>query len=285
VSQSKVDYRSEPGVREAASEFRKKHGALDWSASVDDLIEAHGYGQDRYLARAPTGFGAKLRDAIERVGKKVKALVSVRDQVILLSTDLHDSKEPFAKAHELGHAVLDWHREILYVCDEHDLKHSTQLQMEFEANTFASELLLPKDLLQKYYDKFETSMETVLLIKEHARTSIEMTVYAYVRHHPRVCGVAVLEDVKDENGEVVAVRLAGKSLSTPAVRTRKASISLLQNGQEFKKGHVAFEHAKKQRQVMNAEIHIGKKVEGNHCNASIFNTGYKTFCLLTPRDP
>jgi hypothetical protein len=277
-----VDYRTEPDVRAAAIEFRQKHDALDWSADVDALIELHGYDQDRYSARAPSGVGALLKSAVVSTRKKVKALVSVTEQVILLSDELHDAQQPFAKAHELGHAVIDWHRDILYVCDEHDLSHRTRQQMEFEANTFASELLLPEELLRPYYDKFETSMQTVLLIKEKAGTSIEMTVYAYVKHHPGVCGVAILEDVKDEDGILTAVKLARKSLSRKAAKTHTAKISLLENGQLFERGHLMFQSAQLKRTVTQTEIHIGDDKDTNRCTASIFNSGYRTFCLLTP---
>ena len=123
-----VDYRTEEKVRAAAIEFRKKHNALDFSATVDHLISAHGYQQDEYGPTA-TGLGGAIKSAVLRVGKKVKAIVSVTKQLILLSDDLPSAKHPFAKGHELGHAVLPWHKDVLYVCDEHDLSPATRLQM------------------------------------------------------------------------------------------------------------------------------------------------------------
>lgn len=277
---TELDYRVEDLVRELANKFRKTHDALDWSASVDDLIKLHGYDQDRYSRNPASSISTRLRPKVEQQGKrKVSALVSVTEKVILLSTDLHEAKEPFAKAHELGHAVLEWHREILYVCDEHDLTQRTRLQMEFEANTFAGEVLLPKELLAPYYTQFPVSMDTVLHIKQAAGASIEGTAYAYVRHHPGVCGVVVLEDILDENGIATGVRLKRKSLSKAAVATRKAGISLLGHNQEFGQDHRLYHAGRRLREVVETQITIGKE---RPCAASIFNNGYNTFCLLSP---
>src|SRR5262245_2480889 len=131
-----VDWSTEEEVRRVARQLRKRHGALDWRVGVDDLIERNGLAQGKY------DYGDSwFRRLISGVAKKVKALLSVKDNVILVAPDLHYAKEPFAKGHELGHSELSWHREILYVCDEHDLHPDTQAQMEWEANTFSSEVL------------------------------------------------------------------------------------------------------------------------------------------------
>lgn len=172
---SQINYRIEQAVRAHALEFRKQHDALDWQATVDDLISLSGYEQGWYDPERPDDWLANETDA----KKKVKALVSLKNRVILVSTDLHQAKTPFAKSHELGHTQLPWHKKILYVCDEHDLSLATQAQLEFEANTFASELLLPEELLKPYYDRLPPTMETILMLRSQAGASIETTAYAY----------------------------------------------------------------------------------------------------------
>lgn len=280
-----VDYGTDKTVREAANEFRRQHGADDWSATVDSLIESHGFDQGEYDGTGGS-LGSTLRRAISGVGKKVKALVSVTKQLILIADDVPRVKVPFAKAHELGHAVLPWHRDILYVCDEQDLDLRTREQMEFEANSFAGELLLPKDLLQPFYKKFPTSMQTVLAIKEHAGASIETAIYAYVRHHPGKVGVAVLEDIEteDEAGwkRITGVRLKSKLMSQTGYKT---CIGQLKNGQEFGPEHLLFQ----QKSIGESQpfgIFVGeKRTANNTCDAMLLNNGYKVFCLLSIGEP
>src|SRR5687767_7449672 len=141
-----VDYRTKGVVRAAAVELRKKHDALDWEAGVDSIIELEGLGQAKFRAD-PAGVVPSLRKAIANITKKIKALLSLKDRMILVSSELHQAKEPFAKGHEVGHSALTWHRDILFVCDEMDLSPATREQMEFEANVFSAELLVPTPLL------------------------------------------------------------------------------------------------------------------------------------------
>ena len=118
-------------ARAAAVEFRKKHDALDWLFCIDDMIKLQGYAQDSYSPLSISGFGNWLVSAVRQTAKQVKALVSVKDHVILVATDLHRRRVPFAKAHELGHVVLPWHKEILYVCQEYHISAAKQSQLEF----------------------------------------------------------------------------------------------------------------------------------------------------------
>lgn len=109
-----VDYRSKQQIRDASIALRKKHGALDWSAKVDDLIKLEGLDQGRYSPVMRDRWS--LASVIHAAAKKVKALLSLKEQVILVSDDLHYAREAFAKGHELGHSTLPWHREIPPCC-------------------------------------------------------------------------------------------------------------------------------------------------------------------------
>jgi Zn-dependent peptidase ImmA (M78 family) len=282
-----VDYRTEDQVRAHAVEFRKKHNALDWSVSVDDMIDLQGYSQDKYGQLSFSRFGSWLKSAVTESAKKVKALVSVKEKVILVSHDLHTRRVPFAKAHEMGHAELPWHKAILYVCDEHDLAASTQEQLEFEANVFASELLLPKDLLEPIYQQFPTSLETVMLLQERSGTSIESAAVAFTRHHPGVCALLTLEEIELEKGvEPVAstprLKLVRKSLSRAAVKT---SLGALKKDQTFPTSHVIFTASRSIGPVTHAGLRlIG--ADGSHSEADVYkmtiiNNSYKVFCLVT----
>lgn len=266
-------------VREAAVEFRKKHNALDWSVSVDDMIGLQGYVQDKYKPLSFSNFGEWLASAVNRAAKRVKALVSVKEKVILVATDLHERRVPFAKAHEMGHVVLPWHRDILYVCDEHDLSPSTQAQLEFEANTFASELLLPKELLDPIYSQFPSSLQTVMIVQELSGASIEASAIAYVKHHPGVCALLTLEEIAEVEGAPVdenapRLRLVRKKLSQAAVNSPLATLA---RDQTFTSRHVLFTASRSMGTVETTRIRLGDQVY----SATVANNTYKIFCLMT----
>lgn len=271
-----IDYRTDQAVRDLAVDLRKKHDALDWEATVDDLIELAGFEQGMY---SPGGDAVDwLEEAVSGVTKKVKALVSLKKRVILLSTELHHARTPFAKGHELGHAELPWHRKILYVCDEHDLSLATQAQLEFEANAFASALLLPEDLLRPYYDHFASTMETVLLLKNRAGASIETTAYAYVRYHPRPCALLVLGETQDEHGERT-LTVKSKAVSDSAVKGRLGTI---ERGQTLPAGHVVVQASLQTGGPSSCECYIGGRKDVPY-SASVLNNSYKVFCLMVEK--
>ena len=173
-----------------------------------------------------------IRCALESTAKKVKALLSVKEQVILVANDLPEARTPFAKGHELGHSTLAWHRQILYVCDEHDLNWATREQMEWEANLFSAEVLLPGSLVDSVYEAYPTSMETVLLLHEWSGASIETCAIKYVGRHPDECALLVLDDDCDQN-TIAGLKLTRKILSQRGV----SRFGMLTKAQRFDSQH------------------------------------------------
>jgi Zn-dependent peptidase ImmA (M78 family) len=269
-----IDYSSKDAIRQAAVDVRKKHGALDWDAKVDDIIERQGLSQGRF-GPGGSGLGGKLAKLFSGVVKKVKALVSIKESVILVANDLPQAKEPFAKAHEVGHSALPWHRAVLYVCDEHDLSASTRAQMEWEANTFAAELLLPEPLLARVYTTYPTSMETVLLLRQWTGASIEACATAYVQSHPGKCLLLSLKEESDDKGNPY-LRLERKVVSRPAVNTR---LSGLANKQTFATNHVLYVHSRGRSGPSSTVLTVGDDLNKKY-RVSLMNNTYKVLAIV-----
>ena len=265
------DYSTKALVETHALELRKKHSALDWSAKVDDLIEKEGLSQHRVSPFA-TLYGTFTK-LVSTTTKKVKALLSVKEQLILLSDDLPAAKEPFAKGHELGHSSLPWHRDILFVCDEHDLSAGARAQLEFEANAFAPALMLPAPLLEKVYAEYPTSMETVLFLRNASGASIEVCAIRYATNHPRNCVLLVMRE-EDANGEPVLV-LKRKALSNSAVKT---TLGNLAREQTFPRSHTFFQNS---RGDGPTKVTVGVKGTEKKYQASLFNNTYVVMALVT----
>jgi Zn-dependent peptidase ImmA (M78 family) len=264
-----IDYSTQGEVQKQAAAFRHKHGAMDWDAKVNDLIERHGYETGTYHKNSPGVLGKLLSG----VTKKVLALVSIKHRLILLSNELPQPKKPFAKGHELGHAVLPWHKEILFACDEHDLSPSARAQLEFEANEFSSEINFPRELLAKVYEQYPMSMDTVLAIRGWTGASIESAANAYAKKHPQKCVLLVLEEKTKDDGSKV-LKLQRKVVSERAARD---PMSTLTRQQEFKSDHVLFTQSRSMDQVTQAGLILSNSKK--RLRISLLNTSYKVLAL------
>ena len=221
------------------------------------------------------GLLGTIRCALESTAKKVKALLSVKEQVILVANDLPEARTPFAKGHELGHSTLAWHRQILYVCDEHDLNWATREQMEWEANLFSAEVLLPGSLVDSVYESYPTSMETVLLLHEWSGASIETCAIKYVGRHPDECALLVLDDDCDQN-TIAGLKLTRKILSQRGV----SRFGMLTKAQRFDSQHTLY-LSSRVLGISNTEITI-KDPEDRYA-VSIFNNSYRVLALIYRR--
>lgn len=92
-------------------------------------------------------------------------------QIIFINSNLCDFERRMVLAHELGHAVL--HPDVDF-SDIKKIDEVTLAKYEFEADTFASEILLDDDLLSKYPNcsvsdiaRCEGVCEKFVLIKFH----------------------------------------------------------------------------------------------------------------------
>lgn len=271
-----LNYATADEVRACALALREKHDAMDWSANVDYLIRRAGITQGRYTPRSA---GLSLKAMLTGVAKKIKALLSVKEQLILTSTDIHQAREAFAKGHELGHATLPWHRDILYVCDEHDLSRGTREQMEWEANTFASEVLIPRPLLAQMYDANPTTMETVINLSQLSGASIESCAFAYASNHPRKCVLLKMQEKKE--GEKEVLQCVRKAVSNAAARS---VLGTLTKTQTFESLHVLFQNSRAPNTVSACYVTM-ESDPAKRYYASLFNNSYNVFALISEESP
>ena len=279
-----IDYeRTAARVVEQALKFRRDNDALSWDAKIDDLISLLGFSQESYRATPSIANVDWITSAVRDARKPgVKALVSVKHEVILVASDLSLPKVPFAKAHELGHAVLPWHREILtFVCNEFDLTPSAQAELEFEANRFAAEVLVPPQLLAPIYATEPTSLSTVFKIKHLSGASFETSAVAYVRNHPGVCALVWLKDIDPDPNNIVTdetmlLRVTRKQLSNAASKTPLWGFD---NSQTIPRGHVVYQASRDMGPPSEVEV----TYEAQRYAASVMNNSYSVLCLMSEK--
>lgn len=104
--------------------------------------------------------------------------------IIELNTEItFEARRRFTLAHEIGHICIPWHSGIT-VCSLDDPSYKVQGQtlintQELEANTFASELLMPTPWIQSNFNLIDFKMkELIKKVSSKAKTSIMATLYA-----------------------------------------------------------------------------------------------------------
>ncbi|MDE2421645.1 MAG: ImmA/IrrE family metallo-endopeptidase [Gammaproteobacteria bacterium] len=107
---------------------------------------------------------------------------------IMIKAGTSPRRRRFTIAHELGHFLLPWHRQQKFSCKSSDIKDSSQnrglapelVSIETEANTFASELLMPSSAFKSLIDDFETpTLNALTTLSETFDVSFEATVHRY----------------------------------------------------------------------------------------------------------
>lgn len=200
-------------IQRLADQLRTKHDAMSWEVTPNELIRLEGIHYQEYNLNEE-GFIAKITRRLKAITEKVKAILVVREATVLVDKHLHPAKKPFGQSHELGHHAIPEHKEILYVCSEEDLNPKTRKEMEFEANVFASEILLPFQLMKNIYEEYPLSMETILLLKQLSNSSYHSAAIKYVSGSDKECCLLILSPEKDTKGNL-GLRLDRQIWSRP----------------------------------------------------------------------
>lgn len=117
--------------------------------------------------------------------------------IIRISDKIRElGRKRFAMAHELGHWKLHQSASQLYDCSEQDMINYTGSPMEVEANTFASELLMPSMMFRPACRKGDPSLDMIRSLADEFCTSLTSTAVRYVEEAKETCIVVFSEQGK-----------------------------------------------------------------------------------------
>jgi len=261
-------------IRELANQLRSKHGAMRWGITPEDLLKVEGVKCHEYDL-SEEGFFKKLKRGIVNIAKKVKAALFVPEKLVVVDFDLHPAKKPFGKMHELGHNTIPEHRDILYVCSEHDLDPNVRIAMEFEANLFASEALYPGPLMRSIHTNYPLAMETILHLSELSGGSIHSSAIKYVETSDEVCALLTLEKSEEEGTD--GLKLRTQIPSTPFFKKYKR---IFADGQFISREHnlASVVFANPADEIIKTEITIRNR--NVHFNVHLFYNRYIVLALV-----
>lgn len=133
------------------------------------------------------------------LSQKVRAILDVREKLVLINFNAHEKQQIFASVHEAGHFSLPWQKEILYICSYWDLDERTKKLFEREANIFAAEALFFSNLFIKEALDLPFGMNSVIYLAGRYNVSLESAGRRYVEESPYPCALLVCRPVKSDN--------------------------------------------------------------------------------------
>ncbi len=115
-------------------------------------------------------------------------------RILLNSANKYVSRNTFSIAHELGHYNLPGHNKLQYSCNLRDmLCFKGSAKEEFEANRFASELLMPSSWLKERIRTADVSLPLIMCVADECKTSLTATAIKIVNNCSDRVGVIYSE--------------------------------------------------------------------------------------------
>lgn len=123
-------------VQEAASSFLAHLGVVEPPITVELVLDGLGV-ESRPLPAFDLDRLTPEQLKQYHALKPVRGLLSPAERRIYFSDELSSRQYPWLIYHESGHALIDWHREALYLDNDYRLSQRAIDRMEKEANEFA----------------------------------------------------------------------------------------------------------------------------------------------------
>ncbi|WP_185246246.1 ImmA/IrrE family metallo-endopeptidase [Chryseobacterium bernardetii] len=115
-------------------------------------------------------------------GSQGRILINGNSAIITIDSGLtHEGKKNFVIAHEIGHFLM--HKNLISIFSDTEKTLSdwhTKGPHENEANSFATELLMPFDAFKSFINKNKLSLNLIEKVSEYFNTSLLATFLRYV---------------------------------------------------------------------------------------------------------
>lgn len=157
---------------------------------ASNLIEEFGICSPEHIRVRDIAF-AKGAMVVERhvPGAAASIVKCGKRATIRIPPEDNEERKRFSIAHELGHLLMNHLTSIQKACTDVDMLSWYQISQETQANFFASELILPTNLVRKKCDVEKVNFEPIKAIANEFRTSLTATAIKFVRLCPEQCAV------------------------------------------------------------------------------------------------
>ncbi len=132
---------------------------------------------------------------------QVRGLLDPTAAKVYTSTELAPRQEPWIVFHEIGHAAIEWHRDLLYLDTEYTLSPRVRGQLEREANEFAGHLRFLGPRFEAEARELPFGVPAVLTLNERYDASIESSMRRYIETRAEMCVCNVFRIVAHADGQ------------------------------------------------------------------------------------
>jgi hypothetical protein len=160
--------------------------------------------------------------------QKIRGIADLRDRVVYVPTTTTSPRVRFAKAHELGHQVVPWHRvNPAYADDDRSLSPEAQHLFDREANLFAAEVVFQSRGFTVRARDFAPSLDAIFTLADQYGASRHCTIRRFVEEYDEPIAVVPYwpsQYAVDEQGNPVLRR--GQLVASSAFLHKCSDIQL-----------------------------------------------------------
>jgi transcriptional regulator with XRE-family HTH domain len=134
----------------------------------------------------------RFRGLVDQVLTNLHGMVHLGRNEVYINADLHQLRERFVLAHEIGHGVLEDHRIVFAHLDNNQrLKPEFNDQLEREANQFSIELLAKGDRLRQEFDSSKPEVRGISRLSHQMDLSHQATARRVGEESRQDCAIAL----------------------------------------------------------------------------------------------
>jgi Zn-dependent peptidase ImmA (M78 family) len=150
-------------------------------------------------------FSERARQLVMGVINQVRGAADLKKRVVFVPQDDTKPRLLFARAHELGHQVLDWHYvNPDYLDSDQTLSPYWKDQFEVEANLFAAETIFQGQRFQDMARQYRAEFASIFELANRHGTSRLATFWRFVEvHDEAVAGISYFPARKGSTPEAI----------------------------------------------------------------------------------
>ncbi|WP_369065018.1 ImmA/IrrE family metallo-endopeptidase [Burkholderia gladioli] len=251
---------------------------LEPPVSFADLFEHEKLKASTFSASSPDYVA--LVQQIGADADSVRGCLFVPDRLVFARDDGYAKRMNFVLAHELGHWLLPWHRDLLYACSEFDLSQAARSQLEREANFFASEVSFMGKVFSDRLAAGALSFKNLSKLADAFDMSLESTVRRAVELETRPCVFMSMKTNDASEEHFLTIRYIVYSVPY------SAKYDAINHTQTFPRNHVLAKVITDQ--YASGSNHFSGEVVRREDKTTLLVEGWKNkwnvFALLTPKE-